>query len=197
MLSRETLTIIREVIHYAAYWSNPNATMANILKEIDAELQLLSSASTDCNQHKAEEVTEAAYAHGGIKGVQYVEEKAEELKPCPFCGGRVRFIDRNAGPGMRPAGCSMVIACAKCSVQFEFEQRSMVKQMRAFNTRPAAEKVIGERWVLVAPDNSLQPDEHLFEYEKDAEIWLLKIEKGLPAVAGYYRAVKVKIVEVE
>ena len=183
MLSRETLTIIREVIHYAAYWSNPNATMANILKEIDAELQLLSSASTDCNQHKAEEVTEAAYAHGGIKGVQYVEEKSEELKEA----ARQYAESRGNGVVLDKLLSTAFLAGAEWA-----------------NTRPAAEKVLGEGWVIVGPKGTVIS---LTNASCEAHAWgAIPTAFNTPEERNFiiaehkaagYRAVKVKIVEVE
>ena len=64
------------------------------------------------------------------------ERMINDLLPCPFCGGAVRFVDLNSGPGMRPATTRMAIQCARCENAVDFGQRSMLKMKQLWNTRP-------------------------------------------------------------
>lgn len=40
--------------------------------------------------------------------------KENELKPCPFCGGKARFIAKGVESGNNTIGYNCVIECSKC-----------------------------------------------------------------------------------
>lgn len=56
----------------------------------------------------------------------------EELKPCPFCGGKGKFVDVN--------GFWCVVICDKCnatsnSIQYSSEYTAKEKAIEAWNRR--------------------------------------------------------------
>lgn len=64
-----------------------------------------------------------------------MSERKSDLKPCPFCGGSVKWVDLYDHPGMRPSTVKMVIVCENCGLQADFGGRAMFNQKQLWNKR--------------------------------------------------------------
>lgn len=117
----------------------------------------------------------------------------EELKPCPFCGGEVLYINPNEGGGQR---VSMTYPrhpyCETCRQGFDFGTRSESKIIQKWNTRHSelelevVKRVIKDEFLkeVYADMKGCEPNRHRM-YQHEVVSWLnAAIEKSKQAQGG-------------
>ena len=53
-----------------------------------------------------------------------VEKYNQQLKPCPFCGGKARLFDNFYGSGNYGSGSNIAIECRDCKLQMNGKDTS-------------------------------------------------------------------------
>lgn len=64
------------------------------------------------------------------------EIKIEGLKPCPFCGGKVKLVDLSKrSDGLNVGTGNYHIYCEKCKCDFDVNKRTKLKTKDFWNAR--------------------------------------------------------------
>lgn len=75
----------------------------------------------------------------------------EQLRKCPFCGGRLEFTDdRREYGGVQVATPEIYVICkGKCKTQFHSNRKTQLKQAQIINTRTVPAQLERE-WIPIA-----------------------------------------------
>jgi hypothetical protein len=217
MLSRETIERAIECIE--AHWTTEVPKYARgrdeALSELRAELQILTSASTDCNQYKAKPYShyvildDSGVVQSGTIGAGCTlvpdEEKVEELEEA----ARQYAESRGNGVVLEKLLSTAFLAGAEWAntrpaPEVPMDHSGDAKAYACFDpNKHVLREVLAESWVIVGPHGTVIS---LTNASCEARAWgAIPLDSDTPEQRSHiiaehkaegYRAVKVKIVEV-